>query len=162
MPKECLEISIFGELADFYRASLESDVPTEAEFTFSHVDQKKEDFDQLANLIEQGKITMEDFFYLYALSNGLMMRQIEGKEMDRKSKDSLARDLKMRVIGTIMDSKDQQQDSEIDTIILGNLFELLTTEESFILKVIECAFNDAEVTKIMDRLKIEVEETLLN
>lgn len=162
MAEEVLEISIFGDLADFYRVGLESDVPTEAEFTFSHVDQKREDFDQLAALIEQGKITMEDFFYLYSLSNGLMMRQIEGKEMDKKGKDSLARDLKRMVIGTIMDSKDQQQSSEIDTIILGNLFELLTTEESFILKVIERAFNDAEVTKITNRLKTEVEETLLN
>lgn len=162
MAEKDLAISIFGELADFYRASLESDVPTEAEFTFSHVDQKKEDFDQLANLIEQGKITIEDFFYLYALSKGLMMRLIEGEEMDRKSRDSLERDLKRMVISTIMDSKDQQQDTEIDTIVLGNLFELLATEESFILKVIERAFNDAEVTEIMNRLKIEVEETLIN
>lgn len=162
MAEKNSEISIFGELADFYRASLESDVPTETSFTFGPADPRKKDIDSFADLIERGKITIESFFYLYSLSKGLMMSQIAGKDMDRQSKDDLARDLKRMMIDTIMGSSDQQQETEVDANMLSSLFDLLATEEAFVLQVIEYAFNDAEVTEIRDRLRMRVTDEMAN
>jgi hypothetical protein len=159
------EISIFGELAALYRDSLKSDIPVKAGFNFGENLSKRRDFDQLSDLIEQDKITMEGLYYLYSIAMKFMRQALE-RLGDQGENNLLGKETKrvvMTSIPVILGAKlalfDGDEKAAKDfTPMIDSILNLMFTDEGFVLKVVDRAFNDAVVMHIRESVRMEVKD----